>query len=335
MCSSAVSFAIGDRKHLLDLFSGKAKFLDFSLNNILRLEPFLRQDEQAFYELLKNIEVCETDGISSELHLNQDGNDIKVEISRSELHFQENHARLTIYVPRDEKDRDLCFLDRLPRELLEWIMTEPSTGICEQWSEKALNVLSTVLQAQDKYVALTLDRSGIMSVDTPDDSSNAPISDHISSEHDFALETPRHRGGNNSNWDTLSSTVCESSADLADVEEITTTFSRASRTPSHPVSHYAYTPQPTPRPRASLSPAFQPADDVDSEYRGLLHSVVAAARRFICPGKSPFDMSTLSQSLDPSALDAHDEAFRLRTLEKIERDKKIGAAGELFVSSSI
>lgn len=40
--SSAVDFAIADRKHLLDLFSGRARFLDFDVNEVARLEPFLQ-----------------------------------------------------------------------------------------------------------------------------------------------------------------------------------------------------------------------------------------------------------------------------------------------------
>lgn len=42
LCTSEVHFAIADRKDFLELFSGKAKFLDFDVNDILRMEPFLR-----------------------------------------------------------------------------------------------------------------------------------------------------------------------------------------------------------------------------------------------------------------------------------------------------
>jgi hypothetical protein len=42
LCSSTVNFAIADRKHLLDLFSTEAKFLDFDINEIANIEPFLR-----------------------------------------------------------------------------------------------------------------------------------------------------------------------------------------------------------------------------------------------------------------------------------------------------
>lgn len=42
LCSLASGFAIKDRKHLSDMFSGKAKFLDFEVNDTPLLEPFLR-----------------------------------------------------------------------------------------------------------------------------------------------------------------------------------------------------------------------------------------------------------------------------------------------------
>lgn len=42
LCSLRTGFAIKDRKHLSDMFSGKAKFLDFEVDDTPRLEPFLR-----------------------------------------------------------------------------------------------------------------------------------------------------------------------------------------------------------------------------------------------------------------------------------------------------
>ena len=72
---------------------------------------------------------------------------------------------------------------------------------------------------------------------------------------------------------------------------------------------------------------------MDSEYRRLLYSVVTAARKAEFPSRGPFDMAALSHSLDTLVANNDNEYFRLRTSEKIERDKKVGAAGELFVSN--
>jgi hypothetical protein len=113
--------------------------------------------------------VRETDGISCDLHLNQDQKDIVVEVSKGELHFDHTEQGLIIYVPRDERLATLCFLDRLPQALLEWIMTDPVTPDCGAFSEKALRVLSTVLQAEPEYVGLILDRAGIMCAERPDE----------------------------------------------------------------------------------------------------------------------------------------------------------------------
>lgn len=42
LCSSDTDFAIADREHLLDLYSGKCKILDFEVNETIRLRPFLQ-----------------------------------------------------------------------------------------------------------------------------------------------------------------------------------------------------------------------------------------------------------------------------------------------------
>jgi hypothetical protein len=42
LCMSMTAFAVADRKPLHDLFSNKAKIFDFNLNDVSRLEPFLK-----------------------------------------------------------------------------------------------------------------------------------------------------------------------------------------------------------------------------------------------------------------------------------------------------
>jgi hypothetical protein len=42
LCSSPVDFTINDRKHLSDLFSDKARSLDFDVDEVILLEPFLK-----------------------------------------------------------------------------------------------------------------------------------------------------------------------------------------------------------------------------------------------------------------------------------------------------
>ncbi|KAF7179749.1 hypothetical protein CNMCM7691_008799 [Aspergillus felis] len=384
LCSSAVDFAIADRKHLLDSFSNKAKFLDFNVNEIARLEPFLqwtgldrrylsslvkeistvrgdshssrtssdrniarkaygllriavhfrsprlKAGEQSLYEMLRNIGIRETDGISSELHLNQDGKDIMVEISQSELHFQEYESGLTIYVPRNEKAQYLCFLDRIPRALMEWIMTEPSTGICEPFTDKALNVLSKVLQAETMYIGTTLDRAGIMSVETPDDSAADEVADNTEDEL-----TERHTEGRDSTDDAtlagalMGSARGESSVALAD--DFSSAPYAGPSTPSRVSSRVPFTPRGTVDDTSYLSPGHGfPAQLFETVYVTILRSVVNNARTSTFPSRGSFNMTALAQSLDPG-----NESFQLRGIDKLYRDKLIGAAGELFVFETL
>ena len=208
-------------------------------------------------------------------------------------------------------------------------MTNPITRICEPFGEKAVNIVHTVLQAQRSYVALILDRAGILSVETPDDQPDAEFeittpTSQTSTEQSNIAQTPRHSDADDSDQNTMSPTLYESSTLPADVNEITTTFSRRSHTPPRLVSRFDQNPRETPLPHNFLSSGHEPVNQlIDSNYRGLLHHVVAAARETIFPA--------IDHPLDSSTAGSYNEDFWIDTLEKVERDKKIGAAGELFV----
>ncbi|OJZ91020.1 hypothetical protein ASPFODRAFT_57246 [Aspergillus luchuensis CBS 106.47] len=154
--------------------------------------PRLADGERAFYDLLKNIDVRETDGITSELHLQQDGKEIKAKVSEGEIHIEEITDGLHIYVPWDAKAQYICFLDRIHKDLLEWILTEPSTAIFKPYSEKALTLMKTILQAPVEYVSLILDRAGIVPIETPEDLSGVDVdasnpTDQTSVENSHAI----------------------------------------------------------------------------------------------------------------------------------------------------
>ncbi|KAH8698523.1 hypothetical protein BGW36DRAFT_376264 [Talaromyces proteolyticus] len=368
--SSETDFAIADREQLLYLFSGKSNILDFEVNDILRLEPFLRwtglesrylsrsvkeisglcsgdsqrlvahdrdialkahgllriavhfgsprvqSGEQPFYDELKKIEVRETDGISSQLHLSQDGRVIKVEMNRSELHLQDHQDGLKIYIPRDEDMQYQCFLDRMPKALLEWIMTDPKTGICEKFNDKAINAICTVIQAQNKYISETMNRAGIMSVETPDDSVNdGPnlISPVLPQPVEEEYISTGSQGGSDLERDTSVQNVRNTSShgNLVDISN----GERRGTTSSHIPS----------------SPRVAQSNQVDLEYLRILRSAVNSARRAAFPSRGTFDMAALARSLPTVLPENNGEYFGLRSSEKIERDKKIGAAGELYV----
>jgi hypothetical protein len=289
--------------------------------------PRLKIGEAALVEALKRIDVRETDGISSELHLHQDGKDIMVEVYKSELHFHDSDEGLIIYVPADEKMQCLCFLDRIPRALMEWIMTEPLTRICEPYSERILGVLSTVLQAEAKYVGVALDRAGIMSVETPDDVPVDETADRVDSDlaglpmrsvsiHDDTVADASSR-----------STRSDSSVTLAADDVAFASYSVRSST-LRVSGHLPFTPQRRPDTAHFVTPnRALPDHGLDTKYLNLLRSVVNAARTSSFPRNDTLDVATLSISAG-----ADGEAFSLGGVDKPTRDKLIGAAGELFVS---
>lgn len=80
-----------------------------------------------------------------------------------------------------------------------------------------------------------------------------------------------------------------------------------------------------------------PSDD--TQYGVLLERVVAAAQSATFPSQGSFDMSDLRNNLPGQlwedtfeSFDGLDISTRFRSANQLERDKKVGAAGELFVS---
>ncbi|KAK3367905.1 hypothetical protein B0H63DRAFT_489977 [Podospora didyma] len=74
------------------------------------------------------------------------------------------------------------------------------------------------------------------------------------------------------------------------------------------------------------------AQEQEDRYTALLHKVVTDARRAAFPSRGAFDMSDIQAALDDDGSEEDpEEPYRLRSTSQIERDKRVGAAGELFV----
>ena len=74
------------------------------------------------------------------------------------------------------------------------------------------------------------------------------------------------------------------------------------------------------------------------QYRTLLNGVLLAARRATFPASGPFNMGELNEALSGQqtfqryvGFDGIDITDAFRSDSQLERDKKIGAAGELYV----
>ncbi|KAJ4267510.1 hypothetical protein NW762_003617 [Fusarium torreyae] len=241
--SGRTQFAIADRKALRDIFSLQAKMLDFTLDEVRRLRPFLswlgmegryistavreistvtggrmdklqypdreiRQkaeglyriavhfnsprtldDSSELYWILAGTEVYETDGISSELHLSQDGHGLIHIQERSELHIREDDGAVKVYVPRDPKTQGFCYFSTLPRRFLEWMMTDPATLQVKYTGSKAVQIVSAVLNAPLINMTQILEAEGIVDVDIPIESDDEEeVEEEDTEEHEEVEE---------------------------------------------------------------------------------------------------------------------------------------------------
>ena len=93
--------------------------------------------------------------------------------------------------------------------------------------------------------------------------------------------------------------------------------------------------------RVSVSTRFlhghSSTTDVDDQYQNLLDQTIRVARRTHLPSQGAFDMAGVRAALDTLSVVVDDDAvfdepFHLRSTSQLERHRKIGAAGELFVS---
>jgi hypothetical protein len=109
-------------------------------------------------------------------------------------------------------------------------------------------------------------------------------------------------------------------------------------TPSQP--YFARQNQTSPTSRAQLAPHVSTSTEA-AQYLRILNKVVAVAREPAdhLPALGAFDMRSMRDALsagndDYESYDGLDVLSRFRSSNQLERDKKIGAAGELFVSLS-
>lgn len=78
----------------------------------------------------------------------------------------------------------------------------------------------------------------------------------------------------------------------------------------------------------------------DARYRVILDRVIEKAQNAAFPSQGSFDMSDIRNALPDGNTDAHesfdglDVMSQFRSANQLERDKKVGAAGELYVSNS-
>ncbi|KAK7424668.1 hypothetical protein QQZ08_008551 [Neonectria magnoliae] len=337
LCTGETTFAIVDRVLLGEYFAGRVKTLDFDLH-----EYFLPLRQSKTDKDISGMSIRDAE---------EYGKDFSQVSSRNDLHLCEEGMQLEIFVPRKKKRRQFCYASKLPARLFEWLMTDPTTQITAGTSEKAYRLVATVLNASKYVVPEILEENGIVSIgiESEDHEEEDGVTDD-SSESEAAESLRGSLTRDNGAElaipiaDVASETLSPADATSMSLPLQTTTteapyvsataLDAASRSQSAQlmfVSQNALGNRPYTDPDVRLSAINEDAE----KYQQLLGRVILAARRadFPTPPNSVLGMSTLLGALptDYETESSFEESIRFRSKTQLERDKMIGAAGELYV----
>lgn len=305
-----------------------------------------RQKQEALYTLLQNARVFRTDGVVSGIKLSQDGDSYTADGKSIAVYLWEDSTSLKVYLPTHRKQRKHAFNNILPKKVLEWFMTDPKSLIPTNTVAENLNATKDVFTTDPSLLDETLEENGIATVeiDNSDEIELSETASTISDEDDLGLNgfaaLELGHGNETAMSDSAStvsgptdngrSAVYTPAGSTEAGEPYSTTVSASSQHghggPRLQPHRQHSSPYDLPM-GPEISPVTPPhlASD-DSQYIDLLQAVITAARRESIPAHNATDIV-------PSGVSTTErQRFRFRHSSQIERDCKIGAAGELYVS---
>jgi hypothetical protein len=76
---------------------------------------------------------------------------------------------LNIYIPKDSKDQEICYLRLLPTKLFnETMMAEVDSNSTLAFDSRAVSIITAIFASSDEVVDLVLEEAGIVPVPYPD-----------------------------------------------------------------------------------------------------------------------------------------------------------------------
>ncbi|GAB1197743.1 hypothetical protein APSETT444_007046 [Aspergillus pseudonomiae] len=325
LTSAATEFAIPDREHLASQFRGRIKMLDYSLEEVRRLKSFFEWTNLTHRYLSASVkELTSFSGDTAQL-ISTPRRDLR---RKAHAILREAPSGLTVYVPKDKKAQEICFCDLFPKQLIDWIMRDPATQIPNNIERDAVTVVSMILNIDPSAIDLVLERQGIIEIDLQNDD---PCIDDDSTDDNMPSQRSQSQD--------------QSAGEVPlDPPDILIPFTHQNRRLSNndlvdvmfrQTQMANYWPNPDPPPM--YSPREHTSEDT-MQYRTLLNGVLLAARRATFPASGPFNMGELNEALSGQqtfqryvGFDGIDITDAFRSDSQLERDKKIGAAGELYV----
>ncbi len=330
--------------------------------------PRYEIDNVGLLQKLRSASVVETDTLSTTLRIRQDNRWICVDSESGSVHIAESTNTLTIYVPTDKRARKICLTSVLPATYAEWLMLDPTNNRQGVVAEDMKTTLMSVFACPASALNAVLDRYGIYKLSSfseedddletededsdEDDTTNHTLSPSIglgsgrNDTPDFSgAFSPAYSISERSQTvgrDVNTSGTRSSSQTLLGVEYARSSISQQRQLSSSvaPVQQPALAhPNTTSNSRSSISPYLGNGQGAYGQYEILLQRVVTAARNSSFPNVAPFHLQTLADALPGSSDDAEVASYdgagvniRSDSMSQLERDKRVGAAGELYVS---
>jgi hypothetical protein len=274
------------------------------------------------------------------------------------VHVREQDNRWQILVPRNRRDRELCYLRQLPEALTKLFHVTSS----------AREIIGNVLNSSPFVIDDLLEAAGIGKV-SDIQSPPRPSLEELDEQEIIATEeatapsrnsraqsapllTSRNRLGQPRSSDRLSLENGELSSSFIDTEiplpstifpgDIPASISSTTTSDIQdtPASSGLRDPTLEPLPElANISPRSLSPEDVgrgnfssNDAYRELLDNVIRIANRTNLPHR---DFMTEPRDFQFHQGFDHEAAFGIRSQDQMTHDTRIGAAGELFVSNLV
>lgn len=253
-----------------------------------------------------------------------------VESKKITLHIDEDQSGLKVYIPRNKDDQEYTYTNFLSRKLFQWMMTHPITQISEGVSKDGVNATRDILLAPRSRITTALEDNGIATINIANIDEDIPESESL---------TPRPAG-----YECARGSTADIQED-SEEEIIGTPISSVEIPPprshdsfassrirysglSRPISlrEDHFTPSVPSRTPSPLTPTRNVTPD--QPYVAVLDTIIIAARRGTIPSHGAFGMGQIYANLpNPEGL----VDLGLQFSNQIERNCKIGAAGELYV----
>ncbi|KAI1480176.1 hypothetical protein F4774DRAFT_379917 [Daldinia eschscholtzii] len=304
--------------------------------------PRIVGDGQELYDLLRNSCTWETQNISTTLVLSIGSETASQVIDRGLVHIDDTDG-LEIYVPHDEDLRDQAYLSILPNRLAKWIMTDPITKLKNEVDSSMALLIHGVLIAKHRKVDYYLTENGIVEVTIPEQDNQEDVIPRqstptlASSPTAVGPSTPSTPRTLRSPSVELMTPPFENHFIRESIETPATEYTPRSARGEGSARYHPSSVQESPSPNPLITPTAEQRTRATEEYRGLLSQVVSIARSSRVLSEA-LDLHELLDAI--SSNNVNNRVFNEYNLfnalfgggmPQIERDKRVGAAGELFV----